>query len=713
MAGRWMAGAAVLALAGGAAAQTAAELPPLVVEADRLRVAAPTALSLPNATASRLPGTAADIPASVESISQATMQQRGAVSWTDALNGLTGITAAVRPGAAGVVSTRGFTENGVTLLYDGIRVSSSTISARAHDSYLFDRIEVLRGPASVLYGEGAVGGAVNLVRRQPSRAMQPFEVLGAVSTRDGVRLGAGTGGPIGERLSYRLDGVFTRERGQVDGNILRNGGLNGALRWDVTETLSTTFDFDYHRSGVQDAYWGTPLIRGRIAKNLRDVNYNNLPNNRYEDSVLWLRWTTEWRPAPGWRLRNQLWNHQADRDWINTYRFAFTPAGGRCAFRGQSIVNTTGQDQVCRQTWENLGYDHRFTGNRTEASYDGAVAGLRTAAVLGAEVTDTRWDSPRSDVTSLQLVSPTAPPATDFFARGAGRNQNVLARQTQAAVFGEARVEVLPGLRLVGGLRADHVAVDYERQPGNIRYDREWNPVTWRAGVVWNAWAGGTLYASYATAAEPRFALFTLGATDVPFSLTRARQWEAGVKQDFAGGRGEITAAAFHITRTDIPSTDPATGGTRQVGEQRSQGVEVGGSFRPHEALQLTANLAILDSRYEEFRSGAANFAGKRPPNVPNGVANLGVVAQPWRNITIGGFLRHRSAIFAEDANTTRLPSATIGDLFASWRFAPQADLTLRVLNVTDRTWAAWATDSSYVVLGMPRTVTLTARASF
>ncbi len=691
------------------------QLDPVVVD-ERLardRVRSTTDLTAPNTTGSRLPGTARDVPGSVESINQATIQERGKRTWIDALEGMTGFTAAVRPGAAGVMSARGFTENSFALLYDGIRVSSTTITTRTYDAFMFDRIEVLRGPASVLFGESAVGGAINLVRKAPGPQPQPLEVMTTLSMPAGLRVGVGKGGRIGDSLTWRLDGVINAERGTANGSELRSGNISGAIRWQVTDHIATGLDFDYLRADVDDAYWGTPLVRGAIDTSLRDVNYNNLPNNRYNDRVLWLRWKTEAELGNGFRLRNQLWNYQAYRDWVNVYRFAYVPAGASCSFRGSTLVNGTGRDQVCRQTWENLGYDHRFTGNRLEAAFDGAIAGRAVSAVAGVEYADTRWDSPRNEVTSLQLVDPYSPPATDFFSRGTARTQNVQAKLRQLAGFAELRVEVFPGLKLVGGVRQDWLWVDYDRQPANQRYERSFTPTTWRVGAVWNVWKEGTAYAAFATAIEPRFALFTLGVTDTPFSLTSARQFEVGFKQGFGGGRGEITAAVYRIEKKDIPSTDPATGATVQIGRQSSTGFEIGGSFRPIDSLRLFANAAMVSARFDEFRSGSSNFAGNQPPNVPRWVLNGGVTWAPVADWTVGGIVNYRSSIVANDANTVRLPGAAIADVFATWAFQPNADVTFRIHNITDTVYAAWATDANYVVLGRPRTFELGLRARF
>jgi iron complex outermembrane receptor protein len=173
-----------------------------------------------------------------------------------------------------------------------------------------------------------------------------------------------------------------------------------------------------------------------------------------------------------------------------------------------------------------------------------------------------------------------------------------------------------------------------------------------------------------------------------------------------------LLAAVYHIEKTDIPSTDPLTGFTVQVGKQSSRGFEISGSYRPMETLRLEANFAYVDARYDEFRaSTTTNFTGNTPPNVPQIVTNFGATWQPLTNLAVGAWINHRTSIKADDTNLVTLPSATITDIFATYRFAPNADMTFRVRNITDAVYAAWATDANYVILGAPRTFELSLRA--
>ena len=82
------------------------------------------------------------------------------------------MTSSLRPGASAVCSSRGFIENSIGVLFNGVQVQSSTITMRNYDAFNFDRVAIVRGPASVIFGEGLAAGAVNFVRREarPGRA---------------------------------------------------------------------------------------------------------------------------------------------------------------------------------------------------------------------------------------------------------------------------------------------------------------------------------------------------------------------------------------------------------------------------------------------------------------------------------------------------------------------------------------------------------------
>ena len=162
----------------------------IVVTAERSTL---TSLDAPAITATNLGLSLLETPASIDIVDLSTQTRRGFRSLAEATRGATGITFTTRAGAPGVFSARGFTENALVTLYDGLRVQSATITARPYDPFNFERIDVLRGPVSLIYGEGATAGAVNYVRRKPR--------LGALRAEALIEGGASRTGSVQARQS--------------------------------------------------------------------------------------------------------------------------------------------------------------------------------------------------------------------------------------------------------------------------------------------------------------------------------------------------------------------------------------------------------------------------------------------------------------------------------------------------------------------------------
>jgi len=147
------------------------------VEVIGVRDAPGAALESSTQTGSRLGISVEQIPATVEIVNRATMEARAERSIGEALENVTGLTYGNPPADPSIYCLRGFCANAITNLYDGIRVGPATMTSRPADTFNLDRIEVLKGPASTLYGEGAVGGAVNFVPKRPDRVPLTAEGL--------------------------------------------------------------------------------------------------------------------------------------------------------------------------------------------------------------------------------------------------------------------------------------------------------------------------------------------------------------------------------------------------------------------------------------------------------------------------------------------------------------------------------------------------------
>ena len=196
---------------------------------------------------SRLGVTLREIPASVEVITQQTMQERGLRTVSEAIQAATGVTVndlGVNPGA---FSMRGFSNQQIRLLFDGLSLEPTGFTTRPRDSWNLDRIEILKGPASVVYGEGAVAGMVNLVTKRPVREAQGSEAFLSYGSFNTVRAGVGSGGTLGtDKLHYRVDLSYQNGDSYLgpQGTPFTFWNMTSAVLYDVTSRLSVELSFD-------------------------------------------------------------------------------------------------------------------------------------------------------------------------------------------------------------------------------------------------------------------------------------------------------------------------------------------------------------------------------------------------------------------------------------------------------------------------------------
>lgn len=693
---------AVTTLSSGAVAQTQTPqtLPDVRVTGTR-EVQFP-ALDTPAETASRLGLTVRETPASVDVVSQQTLQDRGVNSLSESARGITGLTSSVRPGAGAVFSSRGYAENGLGILFDGIRVGGATITSRNYDVFNFDRIEVLRGPASVLYGEGAGAGAINLIRRAPVRGPLQGEGLLQFGSDRQLRLGAAAAGSLGEKLDLGIAYSGSTLDGPADAQTTRPSQITAGLRYRQNETTVWFAEIDHLHNKVDNAYWGTPLIGGQLAPDLARKNYNQAPDNRYDDKVLWLRGGLQAR-IRSVDYKGQVYSYQADRDWKNLYAFSSTNVPGRIQPRAV----------------ENLAYDHRMWGTRHEATW-GQLAG-RSRTTVGFEYQSTDFNSPRSTSGNRPDFDPQNPQPVSFSAFELPRVDSRRADVQQKSLFAENQFAILPSLKLVSGVRYNDLDATIRRPDVNLSFDKDFKYTDWRIGGVWNVLPRQTVYATYTTGREPVESLFIYDPSQSQFDLTRYQLAEIGTKNTIADGKAEITTAVYDLSRRNIPAADPVTPGAfAQVGKQSTQGIELGAAYRPISTLLLEGNLALLRARFDtavNFVGGVGSIsAGATPPNVPEKVANFAATWQVLRQWVLGAGVQYVGERQGTVANTLALPAYTRTDAWVRYRFASRTDVTLRVRNLSDKLYVDWASSGfgqTNVYYAEGRRVELTLRSAF
>lgn len=645
-------------------------LPAITVTGGR---AAP--LEQPTATGTRLAMTPLETPASVDVLTRADLEARGDADIIAALTRSTGITTLGHPGNSGsALSARGFADStSVMMLYDGLRQYGNVSPSFPYSTWAIDRIEVLRGPASVIHGDGAIGAVVNIVPKKPGRGPIENEVQAGIGTRGERGLAFGSGGAINERLSYRLDASTDRSDGWVDRGRHSNQALSFALQFDPTPDLRFTAS---HARGHQKpmAYYGLPLIDGRAIEALRRSNYD-VADGRIDYRDAWSELRAEWSPNARLKLRSRLYHVRSDRYWRNVESVEWNDQSG--------LLDRFDATEIAHR--------QRQTGNTTDLVFSHALFGRENQIAVGFDLNEASFR--HSNNTHTGTVASVDPwqPEPGLYESPIPFIPRYRTRARQQALFAEDRLQLSTRWSLVAGLRRDHLKLDRDDLvAGQQAYERSYANTGWRLGAVYQWQPERSVYAQVARAADPVAALMFLSPANSDFDLSYGRQIEIGLKQVLPQGGGEFTISAYHIVKNNLLTRDSTNPALRvQVGERSSRGLEATALVVPLPTVRVQANVALLRARFDDFSEAVGGVAvsrnGKVPPDVPERVANLWADWDLQPAWTLGGGLRYVGRRYADNANTLAMPSYTTVDLALRWRATRATTLALRGFNVLDR----------------------------
>lgn len=660
-----------------------------------------------------------EIPATIDILTQEDLQAQGVRTAIEAMNAAPGVASGNLPGSVGSVSMRGF-HRAVNYLYDGVRIATSGTEVRNWDSWSFERVEVIKGPASVTSGEGALAGAINFVPRRPTIGETFGEGLVSYGSQDSLRLAGDLNIPLGGKAASRADLAYSRSDGYIEDTDSRTFAGTLSTLFRPSDRFSITVSADYFEDAFTTAYYGTPLVPASVARDpaafvtgssglvfdkaLRGRNYDT-EDGRMESDSLWLRARAEYRVSDDWRIVSDSSWYTSDRLWQDSDDYSFNAGTGRFD-RLTSLIT----------------HDHQVWNQRVHAAFDGDLANHRNRFTLGGEFSGTDFFTVRR-FGSTSSVDPWAP-VRGLFPQDTpanfGTRQNVTAEVQSRAAFVEDAFNVTPELLLVGGARLDHFTLDRQvlnATSGAIAtYGQTYNPVSWRIGSVYSVTPDAQLYGQFTRAAIPVSGLLFMSAANASFKVSTGESYEAGLKTSFLDNRMQLTASAFHIRQDDILTRDPTNPAVSiQGGSQVSKGVEAALDWRVTDEFRIEAGVMLLDAAFDQLiEAGGANRSGNRPPNVPERLVDAVVTYAPHAlPVSFSAVVRHNGNFFTANDNRVNVSAFTTFDASISWT-APFATVTVRGRNLTDKLYADWSGYSSYLVFeGAPRSVEISVSRRF
>lgn len=665
-----------------------------VTEVVHVTAGVPTLDRIP-AAATKVDAPLRDLPQAINIVPGFVFREQGARSMEDVLRNVPGVGYGHGDGQRDQVTIRGF--SAITDQYlDGIRDDSLYFRDLAN----IERVEVLKGPASALYGRGSSGGLINRVTKKPG-PRQIHELTATYGSFDQKRLAGDFGGALTDRVSMRVNAAYENSGGYRDEYFLERFIVAPSLAFSITPHTDLLLQFD-HLDDQRLTDFGIPAVNGRPV----DVPYGTYygsASGRDDTSrakVTGSQATFEHRFART-TLRNAFRTYRYDLNRRNTLVSAVV---GNEAVRTRGIVRRL-EDGVFNQTELSTNFDWWQAHHQLLA---------------GVEFDWQQKDQVFlnfANIDRVPLYNPAGYRVPDVPASARPGTDNIGYLNT-AGVYVQDLIRLGGHWKALLGTRFD--AFDQrteERRPGQPNLARRDHTVSPRAGVVYQPRAWSALYASVSQSFQPSAESFPLATNNAQIKPEQTRNYEVGAKYDLLGGALSTTVSVFQLRRTNIKTTDPAAPSRLiPVGEQQTSGFEWTADGSIGANWLISAGYAYLDARITRSTAVSNNVAleGKRPSLTPHHSSNLWLRRRLGGGFAIAGGVRMMGARFAAPDDLVTLPAYGLVDA-AVYYTAKTFDIALNAGNLLDRRYVVSAHGSSnnLNLPGAPRNLQLTLRTHF
>jgi iron complex outermembrane receptor protein len=649
-----------------------------------------------SATATKTDTPIIEIPQSISVVGASQIRDQKAQSLQEAL----GYTSGLMPGIVAksamfedTMSIRGFEANPQTGSYyrDGMRYMINQYNGK-QEPYGLERIEVLKGPSSVLYGAAAPGGIVNTVSKRPTiERLREINVdAGSFSRR---QLSADFGGPLDDDgvWSYRLTGLVRDARQFVDQSRDDRTYLAPALTWRPSAATSLTLLATYQRS--QSVYPTAVPVTGSLRANpngqvprerfLGEPNHNRFELESTSASLLF-----EHAFSDSLKFRQSLRQYNADLN----LRYVLLQGDVDSATRRRVARSARGFDDTTGVFTSDTHIEKRFqTGRVTQT------------VLAGVDYTRSTYDSDRlrGNLPAIDIYDPVYQ-AGAVTALPWQQRRN---KESRLGVYLQDQIKIDDKLVVLLGGRRDQSRAENRalHAPSTDSNERD-SAFTGRAGVVYLADNGVAPYASFSQSFEP-----TSGRdrNESRFEPSRGQQVEFGVRYQPAATDTLFTASVFDLTRRNVLSpdaTDPAF--LVQTGRVRSRGAEFEARTRLTRAVDVIAAYTYTDAKVRA--SNVPGEVGERF-NTPRHIASLwtdvNLSSAGWPGWRTGLGVRYVAARPNRPASgSLGGPSYTLLDARLEYENGPWT-YALNISNLTDKTYIPSICYNNVCDYGEPRRI--------
>lgn len=656
----------------------------------------PTAVS-----ATKIEAPLRDTPQAVNVVPQVLLRDQNALSVQDALQNVPGLSFSVGDGQRDQVTIRGFT--GITDQFvDGVRDDALYF----RDLSNVERIEVLKGPASVLYGRGSAGGLINRVTKKP--VAEPVMEVGATVGSKGQKRGEFDFGAASadKEILFRLTGALEDSTGFRNQYFLERQVIAPSLTIKLQPQTTLTVQADYLKD-KRLADQGVPSFGGSPV-DVPIETYFGAANGRerayVQSEVTSSTVTLDHAFNAGLKLHSVLRGYEYSLDRNYTSIGAVTTSASPTVTIGQThrLRDEEGyylQNELLQKT--------QWGDTRHQLLYGLELGQQRKSEVL----------SSRNNVATYDLFNPVLAALTPLPASivpGAD-NKN---RVNIAALYVQDLATLNPQWKVLAGLRYDRLdQTRDDRTARNVDMQRTDNTLSPRLGAIYQPTDRVSLYAAYSRSFQPIADSFVFSANSDQLKPTQTENKEIGAKVDM-GANASLTAAVFDMTQTNIQVADPAHPGfALPVGKQRTRGLELTftGEIAPQwEMISGYSYMDAIITQSTERTSAGKPFQGNTAALTPRHSLNLWVKRKLDGGYYVAAGGRAESARYASPDNLTVLPGYGVINLGAGYE-EQRFNISVTLKNLMNRKYyvAAHSGANDYNMPGEPRSLLVSARYRF
>lgn len=602
-----------------------------------------------------------EVPQAIQVIPERVLDEQQAIRLDDALlNTPNALPSNTFGGTRDAFVIRGFEQS--TVLQDGFRTRDLGPGTSFAELANVEQVEVLRGPASILFGNIEPGGVINLVTEEP--LSEPFYNLEVQAGSFGlVRPQIDISGPLTEDAQYRLNTAYEREEGFRD-DFDRDAErffIAPVVTWDITPNTELTLELEY-LDDERPFDRGIPAFGDEVADIPIDTVLGE-PGDFAEVEVFDLGYRLEHRLSDRWQIRNRFRYTQNDLLTLRADPEGLDESTGTLS---RAFSSNDNQFELFEVQTEAVGEFSTGSINHTLlAGFDlfFAETDVQTTVDFAPSINIFDPEIGLVETPDLPLAFTAVDSSSDL---------------DRVGLFLQDQIEILPRLTLLLGGRLDFISQQSESAAiaippilsspaSDVSRDEEaFSP---RAGIVYQPIDPIYLYASYSQSFQPN----TLSQTTIEGDFLEpeeAEQFEVGIKANLFDGRLAATLAFFDLELQNVATTDPIDPNfLTAIGEQSSRGIEldIQGEILP--GWSIIASYGLLDTEIEESEDFPE---GAQPRNAADNTASLFTTyefqSESLRGLGVGLGLFYVGDRFGDDANTFELDSYLRTDLAIFYR---------------------------------------------